>query len=553
MPYARRRLRHEANRFVLAGGLVFGGVAGLPPTAAPAAHCAAGEHAGGEWTSLNHDLSNSRFQSAEHTIGPAQVPSLRPAWTFQVPAEAGRDGGVQSTPIVAGGCVYFTTSGQGLLATNWYEGVSEDAAFRGGVVYALNADTGALVWKTPVNGYVLGLAAADGLVYVLPSAAPAPASLAGAAEPKGAHAVALDGRTGKVAWVSERLDDDDPRNGGVINASPVVFTPRGAPHPILFVPMSVGGGDGARVPLHLLHAGTGRVVKRFFALSKREYAAGYGGVGVWSTAAFDPASGYLYAGTADSEGHTMQHRYNNAILKIDADPARRTFGTVVDAYSGTSEHYDLDRRLPSWQDNAVCRADPTLVPNQDRSQSTGCLELDLDFGSSPVLYTDSRGRRLVAELQKSGVLHAVDTEGMDAAWTQVLSGPDEAGHGASGATDGTDLYISTSPDLLWSFDRTAGSARWTTTTGASAMSYQPVTAANGVIYGITDLGMLVAVDAHSGLALLQRPISLDAGLRSCLGTGAGAAIARNTLYAPCDAAAITTVGSPGAIVAYRPM
>ncbi len=94
-------------------------------------------------------------------------------------------------------------------------------------------------------------------------------------------------------------------------------------------------------------------------------------------------------------------------------------------------------------------------------------------------------------------------------------------------------------------------ARWTTPTGASAMSYQPVTAANGVIYGITDVGVLVAVDAASGLILMQRPISLDAGLRSCIGTGAGVAVARNTVYAPCDAAAVTTLGSPGAIVAYR--
>lgn len=42
----------------------------------------------------------------------------------------------------------------------------------------------------------------------------------------------------------------------------------------------------------------------------------------------------------------MQHPYNNAIIKIDADPGRRTFGTVIDAYSGTSERYNLDRDLP---------------------------------------------------------------------------------------------------------------------------------------------------------------------------------------------------------------
>ena len=39
-------------------------------------------------------------------------------------------------------------------------------------------------------------------------------------------------------------------------------------------------------------------------------------------AAYDPRTQHLYAGTADSDGHTRQHPYNNAILRIDANPQR---------------------------------------------------------------------------------------------------------------------------------------------------------------------------------------------------------------------------------------
>lgn len=567
-PMRRKRSLHRRPVRVPVAGLlgvvlVFGLLTGAPVGAASAAselvegtsegdaQCADPDHTGGDWPSLNHDLHNTRHQAQEDVIGVEEASSLTPAWTFPVPEEAGGDGGIRSTPIVANGCVYFTVSGETVSGIE--DNTVDSVDWTGGTVFALNADTGELVWKTDVNGYVLGLAAFDDVIYALPFGAPEPDDPSDFPEPQGAHAVALDYRSGEMVWASERLDDDDPQNGRVIMASPVVFTPSTpGGRPTLFVPMSGGGGDGSRVPLYFVDARTGNVVEKFFALSEEDYAAGYSGAGIWTTAAFDETTNHLYAGTADSEGHTQQHPRNNAILKIDADPRRRSFASVVDAYSGTTEHYDLDQTVPEWENNVVCESDSNAVPNIDASQSTACLELDLDFGSSPNLYVDSGGRTMVAAMQKSGVLHALEAAGLDPAWTKVMSPPTEAANGATGATDGTDLFVPTFPDLVSSFERTSGAVNWVSITGASVLSYQPISVANGVVYAITDAGTLVAFDAETGQMLLQRPIFVDAGADSCFGTGAGVAIARNTVYAPCDAGAFILPGAPGTLVAYRP-
>lgn len=515
--------------------------------------CASTATGGGDWTSLNHDVRNTRFQVEEDQIGASQAASLVPAWTFRVPVEVGKERSVQSTPIVANGCVYFTVAEfagvPGLSAI--------EAELSGGTVFALNADTGELVWETDVNGFVLGLSAADGLIYALPSASTSIAVSSGVVEPKGAHAIALDAFTGEIMWSSERLDSDDVAAGWLVSASPVLFTPTQGGQPtgrkLLFVPISAGAGDGARVPLYFLDARTGHVVKRFYALSEADYAAGYGGAGIWSTAAFDATTNYLYAGTADSEGHTMQHPRNNAILKIDADPSRVTFGSVVDAYTATTEHYNLDTTMPDWQNNLVCELDSNGLPRTDESASTACLELDNDFGASPNLYVDSGGRTIVAALQKSGILHVADTATMNPAWTKILSAPDAAGNASTGATDGTNLFVQAAPDLVYSFERSLGARNWISNTGVSALSYQPLTAANGVLYTITDLGHLVGFSASTGLPLLERAIYLDAATVTCAGTGAGVAVARHTVYAPCDAGGFTlNAGSSGALVAYRP-
>jgi hypothetical protein len=72
---------------------------------------------------------------------------------------------------------------------------------------------------------------------------------------------------------------------------------------------------------------------------------------------------------------------------------------------------------------------------------------------------------------------------------------------------------------------------------------------------LDNVGSLLAYDAITGLPLVARSIALDGKLSQCLGVGAGVAVARNTVFAPCDAGGLSDLAglpaSPGGLVAYR--
>lgn len=500
---------------------------------------------GGDWPGLNHDLRNTRSQPRERHLGPAQARALRAAWSFSGRA-VGATGGMRSTPVVAGGCVYVAF-GQGYLGD------------RGDVV-ALDAVTGRLRWHVRLSASVLGLTVANGMVYAAPSAGTrgdvALPVVTDTYEPAGSYAVALDARTGAPRWTSERLDDGKAADGTFINATPVALSVGG--RRLVFVPLAGGSGDGARVPMYFLDARTGATVRRAFTLTDAEYAQGFGGTGIWTTAAYDPRGRHLYAGTADSDGHTRQHPYNNAILKIDADPRRRTFATVLASYKGISEHADLDAVI-GYPHNPACgdvAGAPALdLPTFfDTSASVQCLELDLDFGASPLLYDAGDGLQ-VAALQKAGVFHAVDTATMAARW-KVFVGPGGAFQDSgTAAYAGGRIMVGATPNLVFGLGARRGGLDWVAQTGLDVFAYQPLTTANGVLYGINDVGSLLAYDTRSGLPLADRSIAADGGFAQCLGVGAGVAVARGTVFAPCDAGGLPDLAGlpsdPGGLVAYR--
>ena len=526
------------------GGAAATAKASLP--ARPQCDETADQAIGGDWPSLNHDVGNTRHQPAEDTIGTDVAPTLERAWSFDG-REVKATGAARSTPIVAHGCVYLSL-GQGYLGD------------RGDIV-ALDADTGDLVWHRQIDGSVLGLTAANGLIYATPSRGTrGEVSMPVVTEEyasAGAFAMALDARTGRVRWTSQRLDDGNPANGTFVNATPVAF--RAGGRDLVFVPLAGGAGDGARVPMYFLDANSGVVVRKAYSLSEVDYAAGYGGTGIWSTAAYDPASQHLFVGTADSDGHTRQHRFNNAILRIDANPARSTFATVVGSYTGTTEHANLDALIggdvnPACQGagDAVDVDPPTFF---DTSASPTCLELDLDFGGSPNLSADGEDLR-VSALQKSGIVHSIDADTMTAAWTRIVGPGGAFMDGSTAAFDGDRLLVGATPNLVYGFGALAGDVQWVASTDTDLFAYQPLTVANDVVYAINDAGFLLAFDARSGVPLLRRAVAVDGSFQQCLGVGAGVAVARHTVFVPCDAGGPADLAglpaSPGGLVAYRP-
>jgi polyvinyl alcohol dehydrogenase (cytochrome) len=185
---------------------------------------------GPRWNGWGADLSNSRFQSAAMAgLTAEQVPRLRLKWAFGFPGV----GGAAAQPTVVGGLVFVGGSDRKVYAldarsgcTRWafateapvrtatsvapLAGADQSAVYFGDVranAYAVNAMTGALLWKTKVEDHpaarITGAPTLySGVLYV---------PVSSIEEVTGSQAtyqcctfrgsvVALDGATGKQIW-----------------------------------------------------------------------------------------------------------------------------------------------------------------------------------------------------------------------------------------------------------------------------------------------------------------------------------------------------------------
>ncbi len=497
-----------------------------------------GVHPGGDWRRLAQDPQSTRFQPAEDQIGPDNVTSLEVKWSFSVSSAPGGTGNFQSTTTVADGCAYAGTSN--------------------GWVFALNADTGEIVWQEQTGGGPPGghfaLPVVDGRVF---GAVSAPGAL---------RHFALDAKTGEEEYISLDLNSLDPREGSVINSSPVIFDG------LAFVTLAGGRpGQNKRVPYFLFdttaaptavdpETGEPRMepIHTGYAIPEKDLEHGYSGGGIWSTAAVDPAKGYLYVGTSDSETYGQQHRNHSAVLKIDvarhrdgdgnriADgghPTNPEFGEIVDSYKGlVDQGYTAGTdKQPLCEENGDLGAELYF----GGESSITCAELDVDFGSSPAFYTDEEGDDVVVIMQKACLLHGVFADFMQEKWRATLSNPDAFGCAAPGAvdTDRNMIFNSADPGNIWGMTDTSWK-RWVSPSGSGAR-YQPMSTANGVTYTVDNAGNLLGYDSETGVPLLVRNMGADVG-DVCTTLSGGVSIARNMVIATCDIG----VDGGGWIVAY---
>jgi outer membrane protein assembly factor BamB len=144
---------------------------------------------------------------------------------------------------------------------------------------------------------------------------------------------------------------------------------------------------------------------------------------------------------------------------------------------------------------------------------------------------------------------------MTRAWTAWLGPGGAAMDAVSAAVGDGGIHVGATPNLLFRLDQRTGAIRWVANTGVDVFAYQPVTLANGVLYVIGDAGDLRVFDAASGVPVVQRSIAIDGGLDQCIGAGAGVAVARHTVFVPCDAGGPNDLAglpsSAGGLVAYR--
>ncbi len=505
-------------RYVLVAALTVGAALILAaPAARAAAPCSAKLSASGEWPVYGHDAANTRSQPAEQSLDPAKAASLTKAWVFST-ASTGDAAGFQSTPVVDRGCVF-------LGSTN-------------AVMYALDAADGRLVWKRQLDltgaGFGGGIVGAPlvsgGRVFVLVNEANAP------------YVAALDRTTGALLWKSAPIAAGD---GFYTNASPVIA------NRLVVAGFSPAEGDStATGGFALLDPASGTIEKVTPTIPPADQARGFAGGGLWSTPAYDPSTKYLYWGAGNPFSKTQQHPNTDSILKIDLARSRATFGQIVATAPGNADQYT--DTLQTLSGTPVCAASDTPgVPYP--LDDPACGQLDLDFGSSANLFTDSKGTKLVGDLQKSGVYHAADASTMKPAWSQIVGVSCQACNAASTSYDGHSIQgVGTPGGALFSLAADDGGPNWLSPI-ADGVHYQSVSTADGVIYTVDGNGFLDVIDAASGDTIVRQPMSADAGVLAEGLTSNGVSIAEHTVFASASELPLITGGATaGLIVAYRP-
>lgn len=454
--------------------------------------CGDAEKPGGDWPFYSGTLNGHRRQLAEKWINPGNIAGLGVDWKTTPP-----DGGViHSTPTVAGGCVYTGTEF--------------------GNVYALNADTGKIVWSQALGdggegsgfaegaGIVGSPAIANGLVYVA------------ATTPKASVLSALDQATGKVVW-KVNVDEDE---GGGLDSSPVPF--KGMVFQAFKGDESSNHSWPGFVIVDGSRGGGGKVLVKTHNIPKEDFDAGYRGGSTINTPAVDLDKMMLFAGTGNPAS-PKQHPVTNALLKIDVDPKSPTFGKIVASHRGTSDSYPSPQDI----DSPVCQTELQWPIGR-----LTCAQFDFNFLASPNLWTNSQGRPLVGALQKSGVYTAVYRDTMERAWQATVGLPCLACNLSSSAADDNGIYVAVSGGNLYSLNKDTGAVQWATPV-TGGLRYNGVAVANGIVYSLNDaLGTIQAYDTGSGRPLFSHPFFEDNGTpMHDMGNSSGVSVARNQIFA----------------------
>jgi polyvinyl alcohol dehydrogenase (cytochrome) len=486
--------------------------------------CSKVKSGGGQWTTYGHDFKNTRSQPHERVISPGDAATLAPVWDFSTTEDGKGEGDITGTPAVAGGCVYAATT------EGW--------------VFAVDADSGELVWKrkVPYGGGVNGSVGVKGKrVYVGVSRLTKYEKRCRAGDPcVGPYVVALNRRNGRVAWTTKSIDDQP---GSDLYGSAVVFKRT------LMFGISGGSaelGDEAdryafQGSMVFIDARRGKVLRKTWIIHPpKQPDDEFAGAGIWTTPAIDKRAKVAYAGTGNPFKPQAEHEHTNAVLKFDVNRRSETFGQILGSYKGNVDEY-----FPGLSE-LPCYDVPGNAPPYYPQGIGSCGDIDLDFGAAPNLFTDENGRKLVGDGQKSGVYHVFDAATMEPVWSEIVGPPSSVG-GIVGSTayDGENVYGPlTVGGYVWSLGGQQGDYRWATPIGDGVHWGNPVAVANGVVYTSDFKGFLDAYDSRTGALLGKHPLVAGEATPSW----GGVAIARHTIYATTGIRGT----SEGHIVAFRP-
>jgi outer membrane protein assembly factor BamB len=274
-------------------------------------------------------LGNSSLTAAstETILTPSAAPTLRPLWTYKTGSV------IAASATVVSGVAYVGS---------W-----------DGYEYALNAATGALIWKT-----YLGVTTAPACSPPALGISSVPAVVGGVVYVGGGDSnwYALDATTGAVLWSVPT--GDNSATGGHYNWSSPLIVGNSAYIGIASL------GDCPLVQGQLLRVD---LTTHTVAASVNFVPTGQVGGGVWTTPSIDNATNTVYVttGTLNQESQTT----SEAMVAVDATTL------AIKSY---------------WQ-----------IPRS-------AANADSDWGDSPILYTDGNNRAMVAGMNKNGFLYAFD-------------------------------------------------------------------------------------------------------------------------------------------------
>jgi polyvinyl alcohol dehydrogenase (cytochrome) len=399
-----------------------------------------------DWPMYGQNLSRTFATACPSAVTTATVGRLVPAWTFRPPPDTGDQATVTASPVIADGVVYVGA---------W-----------NGVMYALDAATGALRWEhatVPSSGATFGpIVSSAAVAEVRDGPDRRKVVLFGA----GPRVYALDAATGAEVWVAD-LGSGVPDDPTEVESSPAVW------NGTVYVGMDVHNQPGSRTGgnrggLIALDARTGDVRWRHHPeLAVDAPAAGCGGV--WGSPVVDAVAARVYFGTANC-------------------PA-----VEEDASLPMEEVIALDARTG--------RALWTFRPHQPPDE-------DQDFGATPNLFVDADGRAILGAANKDGAYYALDPATGTLLWrTQVTDpAPGVGGFIGSPAVWGGDVFGATAigtPPTYHSFDGRTGAVRWQAVAGPS---YAASAVVNGVVLAASLDSTLKAFDARDGRLLWATPL-----------------------------------------------
>jgi polyvinyl alcohol dehydrogenase (cytochrome) len=462
-----------------------------------------------DWPSAGADLGNSRYQDKERRISSKTVGALQVKWKLAT------DGDVTAHPAVDGKYLYFPDSA--------------------GSLYKVEKKTGALVWKKLISSYTginsdvaRATPAVAGNLLILGNLSGRFIQAFGQPAPQAARVFAVDKDTGNLVWITQV--DTNPlsfvTNSAVVyNDTAFVGVASNEELIAAFVPKANWQWQ-FRGSVLALDVKTGKIKWQTHTVPP-----GYYGGSVWgSTGAVDKENNQVFMSTGNNYAVPQSclsalsscspHNHFDSIIALDIDTGAINWasrGMPSDTWNVacglSSPGFVIGVGYPGVYDNCPNANPDTAGP-------------DYDFAQGPMLLDGG----LVGAGEKSGMFWAFHRKTGALAWmTQAAPGGITGGLQWGSATDGDRIFVAASnsgtaqagggtgakPWTLkdgtttksggWAaLDRKSGAVLWTTKDPVGSRSEAPVSAANDVVFGCNlafGVGTMVAMDAKTGTIL----------------------------------------------------